>query len=149
MPVDSDGAGDVEVVLEAEVDVLDDGDVLDEGEPDGEPDGELDGDGDGEPDGDGDGLDEAGHVCVRLKKLAVPVISAVAPTRVSPAGVTIQAFEVAGPPLEKLPGSAALVMVTVPSAPKSAVTETKSPLVPWLPGSTKTHTSWPANGPPP
>jgi hypothetical protein len=140
-PVDSEGTGAVDVDVELDGDTLDDGDV------DGEPDGEDDVD--GEVDGDGDGLDVAGHVCVRLKKSAVPLISAVAPLRVNPAGVTIHAFDVAGPPLEKLPGSADAVMVTVPFAPKSAVTDTKSPLTLWLPGRTKTHTSWPGNGPPP
>src|SRR5258708_2058792 len=65
--------------------------------------------------GDGVGLGDAddGQVWVRLKKSAVPVMSAVAPTRVQPAGVTIQAFDVAGPPLEKLPGLLAAVIVLV------------------------------------
>jgi hypothetical protein len=61
----------------------------------------------------------------------------------------MKALDVAGPPLEKFPGLAAAVMVTVPLAPKLAVNDTKSPLVLWLPGSTKTHTSWFGNGPPP
>jgi len=140
-PVDSEDPGDVDVEVEP------DGDTLDDGELDGEPDG--DGDVDGEPDGDGDGLDMAGQVWVRTKKSAVPVITALAPVRVQPAGVTTQAFDVAGPPLEKLPGSAELVIVTVPLAPKSATTDTKSPLPLWFPGRTNTQTSWPVNGPPP
>jgi len=124
--VDPEGGGDI------------DGGGLDGGGLDG---GGLDG---GGLDGgglDGGGLDDAGHVWVRLKKLAVPVITAVAPTKVRPAGVTIHAFDVCGPPLSKLPGLAALVMVTVPLAPKSAVTDTKSPLTLCIPGSTKTQTS--------
>ena len=102
--------------------------------------------------GEGVGLvDEPddGQVWVRLKKSPVPVISAVAPTNVQPAGVTIQAFAVSGPPLSKLPGLAANVIVVVPFAPKSAVSDTKSPLVSCSPGRTKTHTSEPANGPQP
>jgi len=105
--------------------------------------------GSGVGDGVGDVEPDDGQVWVRLKKSPVPVISAVAPTSVQPAGVTIQAFAVSGPPLLKLPGLAANVIVLVPFAPKSAVNDTKSPLVPCSPGSTKTHTSEPANGPPP
>lgn len=122
-------------------------------EPDGEADAEAEGEGEGELErlGDGDGLGEpdAGQVWVRLKKSAVPVISAAAPAKVQPAGVTIHAFDVSGPPLAKLPASVAAVMVTLPLAPKSAVTDTKSPLVSCCPGKTKTQMSLPCNGPPP
>jgi hypothetical protein len=84
-----------------------------------------------------------------VKKLAVPVITAVALTKVQPASVTIQAFAAAGPPLAKLPGSRAAVMVLVPLAPKSAVTDTKSPLTSCEPGRMKIQTSLPGYGPPP
>jgi hypothetical protein len=77
------------------------------------------------------------------------VITAVAFSRVKPAGVVRKAFDVSGPPLEKSSGLAAAVIVIIPSAPKSAVSETKSPLSEWLPGRTKTQTSWPGKGPPP
>jgi len=132
-----------------------DGEVDGEVELDGEVEADAEPEGDGLPDGlllvEGDGLGEpdAGQVWVRLKKSAVPVITAVAPVNVQPAGVTIQAFEVCGPPLSKLPGLAALVIVTLPFAPKLAVTDTKSPLTLCWPGRTNTQTSWPANGPPP
>ncbi|HEY2791037.1 MAG TPA: hypothetical protein VGJ28_01695 [Micromonosporaceae bacterium] len=46
-----------------------------------------------------------------MNEFAVPVIVAVAPVSVQPAGVMIQALLVAGPPFEKLFGSVAVVIV--------------------------------------
>jgi hypothetical protein len=91
-----------------------------EGEADALAEGVIDAEGLGEP--------EAGQVCVRLNFSAVPVITAEAAVRIEPAGVTTKAFDVAGPPLEKLFGLAAAVIVIV-SVLKVAVSETKSPLI--------------------
>jgi hypothetical protein len=169
---DSDGEGPVDVVADGEVlgdsdgfgdgDSLADADGLGDGEllkdsdglGDGEPLEDSDGLGDGEPLVDADGLGdgpgpEAGQVWVRLKKDADPVMDAVALFRVQPDGVVIHAFEVAGPPLAKSPGSPAAVIVIVPWPPKSAVTDVKSPLLECWPGRTNTHTSSPIYGPPP
>jgi hypothetical protein len=78
---------------------------------------EADGLADSLVDGEGLGLPDAGQVWVRLKNRAVPVMVAVAPVSVQPAGVTIHALLVAGPPLEKLPGFAVAVMVMGPFMP--------------------------------
>jgi hypothetical protein len=138
-----------EMELDGEVDPDDDVELDDEPGADGDvdPDGGVEGG--GLVDGDGLGEPDAGQVWVRLKKSADPVIRAVAAVNVQPAGVTIHAFAVAGPPSAKLPGSSAVLMVTVPLAPKVALTDAKSPLVACWPGRTNTHTSWSANGPPP
>jgi hypothetical protein len=131
---ESDGLGDSEALGDS--DGLDDGELL--GESDGLGDSEALGDSDGlgetealgDTDGLGDGFTpEAGQVWVRLNLVSVPVIVAVAPSSVQPAGVVIHAFDVAGPPLAKSVGFAADVIVIDPWLPKSAVTDEKSPVL--------------------
>jgi hypothetical protein len=114
----------------------------------GDPGVDVVGDSESEGAGVGDSVPPppAGQVWVRLNFSAVPVTTAVAPVRVHPAGVMIQALLV---PLSVTMSPPSVGMVSEPFAPKTAVTETKSPTLSCSPGRTKTHTSLSAKGPPP